>query len=150
MTALIEVPVTEGIKDFSAPKDPIRFKVDDDIFEASPEISAGLVIEFAEKAEMFDKVNDEDLVPREILNILVNFFDDMLLPESAEAMARRMKDKKNPIGLERLLSIFQWLLGEYGLRPTEPGSPSLDGSSSPDAGTNSTVSAFAQASTSED
>jgi hypothetical protein len=138
MTALLEVPVTEEMKDFTRPKRAIKFKVDDDVFDAVPEIAAGLVVQFAEEAELIDK---NDVKPGELIGVMTNLFQYVLPPESSTRLITRLTDPKNPIGLERVLEIIQWLLEQYGLRPTEADSDSSDGVLSPVDGTSSTVSA---------
>lgn len=135
MTALVELPVTEEMKDFTRPKRAIKFKVDDDVFEAVPEIAAGLVVQFAEEAELIDK---DTVKPAELIKVLSNLFHYVLPPESATRLISRLSDPKNPLGLDRILEIIQWLLEQYGLRPTEADSDSLAGVLSPVDGTNST------------
>jgi hypothetical protein len=133
MTALAEITMTEEMKDFSRPKRAIKFKVDDDVFEATPELAAALVVEFAEEAELIDK---DATRPAELIGVMGNLLNRVLLPSSAERLMARLKDTKNPIGIERLLEIIEWLLEQYGLRPTPPDSDSSAGVLSPEDGTN--------------
>lgn len=44
-----------------------------------------------------------------------------------------------PIELDQLTDVVEWVMGEYGLRPTEPASDSSPGQPNPAYGTNSTV-----------
>jgi hypothetical protein len=45
-----------------------------------------------------------------------------------------------PIELDQLPVILEWIMGEYGMRPTQSSADSSDGQSSPASGTNSTDS----------
>jgi len=45
-----------------------------------------------------------------------------------------------PIELEQLPEILEWVMGEYGMRPTQSSADSSNGQSSPASGTNSTDS----------
>lgn len=49
-------------------------------------------------------------------------------------------DNAVPIELDQVTEILEWVMGEYGLRPTKPSEDSSDGPSSPESGTNSTDS----------
>lgn len=74
-----------------------------------------------------------DTAALEVMGIL----DELLLPESAKRFAERMKSKTEPIELEQVFDIFQWLISEYGQRPTSPLVSSSNGHSG--TGTPSTV-----------
>jgi hypothetical protein len=125
------------LMDFSSPRRSIRFRVDEDVFEAVADIPAELALEYADKAERLavDDKNFEN--QREIIHSL---FRMILLPESADRFIARLSDRRNPIGQGKITRITQWLFEEYGLRPTESDSASSTGSESLAAGTSSTVS----------
>lgn len=120
MTTL-DIPASAEIMDFSSPQETIKFRVDDDVFEASPEIAAISMMRFAESAERFE---DEALPVEEKIRILQNMFRLILLPESAGRFIRRMEDDTHPIGMRQFLDVIKWLMEQYGLRPTESDSPS--------------------------
>lgn len=123
------------IKEFEFNPEPKRFRLykdDEFVFEASPSLSFNLV-------EMATQLTGQSLRETGLTPIL-QFFDTILFDESAAELRRRVDDKVRPFGAEMLRPVLQWLLEEYGLRPTEPSSPSS--STSPDDdGTSSTVGA---------
>lgn len=63
------------------------------------------------------------------------FFAVVLQPESAERMKAKLYDRMNPLDSEQANEIMEWLMEEYGLRPTSPSSGSSDGSPTGDGGT---------------
>lgn len=63
------------------------------------------------------------------------FFKVVLQPESAERMNAKLYDRMNPLDSEQANEIMEWLMEEYGLRPTSPSSDSSDGSPTGDGGT---------------
>lgn len=126
------MPDTNGlveIKDFTTPNGnkPHPFKIDDDIFYAVSDIPLANLAELAKLRENLDISN---------INTLLSLFDEMLLDESATLFQSRLRDKANPIGKSHILPILEWLMETYGLRPTQPSSPS----SSPLAADDSTSS----------
>lgn len=124
------------MKDFSKPRRQIQFKIDDDIFEAAPAIPAETLMEFATR---FSDLESADQAKR--VSILAEVLDLVLLPEAFSRMRARMSDRKNPVELDQLNEIIMWLLGEYGLRPTQASSGSPDGLDNQASGTNSTGAA---------
>lgn len=125
--------------DFSIGRKSIKFKVDDDIFEAVPDIAAELAMEYADKLEQMTQFDPEDEGKLEIgkqKEIVYSTLRLVLFPESADRFIDRLKDQLNPIGQKRFGEITQWLLEKYGLRPTESDSASSPGSESQDSGTN--------------
>lgn len=121
--------------DFSVGRKSIKFKVDDDIFEAVPDIAAELAMDYAGRLEELTKNEDNVSMDdqKEVVHSTVRL---VLFPESADRFIARLSDQHNPIGQARFGKITQWLLEQYGLRPTEQDSASSTGSESQDAGTN--------------
>ena len=137
----LSVPVDDEVMDFSTPRRSLKFKVDDDLFEAAPDIAAELALEFsdfAERAQETDTTEDQ-------IAVIHAMFRMVLFPESADRFIARLRDPKRPIGTARMMKIIRWLYEEYGLRPTESDSPSSSGSENPAAGTSLTVSSSAVA-----
>lgn len=66
------------------------------------------------------------------LDTLLTLMAEFLLPESYTRFKRNVDEKK--IGLRVLLELLPWILEQYGLRPTQPSSPSLDGSADGETG----------------
>lgn len=127
----------EAVKDFSTKRKPIKFRLDDDVFEAAPTLAADLVLDYAAKAEQLDGKSVSAAQQREVVHDLFNM---VLLPESAERFIKRLSDPVHPIDHSQITEVMRWLFEEYGLRPTPPDSASSTGSGNPDGGTSSTVS----------
>lgn len=150
--------------DFSVPREaapkPIEFKVDDDVFQAYPAVGGGVMLDTLTfdvnvlDLENLDNPNVE-ASPKQIAAMtsainnqarkLLGFLDIALLPASAERFAERMRSTTEPITLDQALEISRWLMGQYGVRPTEPSSPSSNGHDG--TGTTSMVGVQAEAST---
>jgi len=120
MTA-VDVPITDEIMDFSSPRQAIRFRVDDDVFEASPQVAAISMIRFADEAE---RLESPDTTQEDQIKIIENLFRIILTTESAERFIARLADDDRPIGITQFMDITRWLLEQYGLRPTKPDSES--------------------------
>lgn len=131
------VGVDDEIRDFSSARRSIKFRIDDDVFDAAPDVAAELVLNYADKAERLEETGASASQQRELVHAL---FRMVLFPESAERFIERLSDPTRPIGHRKIAEITRWLFEEYGLRPTEPDSASSTGSENLDAGTSSTVS----------
>lgn len=124
------------IKDFSKARKQLRFRIDDDVFEASPAIPAEVMISFAER---FTSADPTKLTVKEQVGIFRDVLEIVLLPESMARMRERMADQGQPVDIEQLDQIIQWLFEEYGMRPTQESSSSSSGDSPPVPGITSTV-----------
>jgi hypothetical protein len=120
--------------DFSIGRKSIKFKVDDDYFEAVPDIAAELAMEYASQLEQLIQPEEVSLDSQK--EVVYSTLRLVLFPESADRFIARLRDQENPIGQQRFTKITQWLLEQYGMRPTEQDSASSTGSESQDAGTN--------------
>jgi hypothetical protein len=130
------IPVDDDVKDFSSPRRSIKFRIDDDIFEAAPDIAAELALDYADK---LDELGGDKPTNQQQKTIIHELFRMLLLPESAERFIERLSDQRNPIGSTKIERITSWLFGEYGLRPTQSDSASSTGSENLDAGTSLTA-----------
>lgn len=113
-----------------------------DVFYAVGDTPGGVVLDLAEMAEAEAGQGK--------VKAITEFLDAVLLPESAELFAERMRDQENPIKFPQLISIFEWLLEEYmggeeSARPTQVRSSSS--STRRPTGRSSTGSARSRAST---
>lgn len=108
------------IKDFSINLAPKKFKINDDIYELIPDIPIGLFKDIISNVREV-RIN-EDLEP------IFKFFDEVMFEDSAKLFRTRAFDKKKPIGPVTLKLIIEWMLEEYGLRPTNPSDSLLNGS----------------------
>ena len=125
------------IKDFSKKRNRILFRIDDDVFEATPAVPADTMISFAKRFTVSDPTQ---MTVEQQLNVFTDVLGDVLLPESMDRMRARMGDKANPVDLDQLDSIIQWLFEEYGMRPTPAPSDSSNGDADRAPGTTSTES----------
>lgn len=114
------------IKNFTKKRTPLRFQIDDDLFDAVPTIPAEIMIEFAESMTSADPTK---MAPKEMVGALRRVIEMVLHPESLARFKTRMKDPLNPIDMEQLDEIVTWLFEEYGMRPTEESSSSSAGGS---------------------
>lgn len=136
------VVVDDEVMDFSTRTKSLKFRVDDDVFEAAPDIAAELALRFADTAE---KLENESATNEDQIEVIHALFRMVLFPESADKFIDRLSNPKKPIGNGKIQRITRWLFEEYGLRPTTPDAVSSTGSANPDAGTNLTVSSSVEA-----
>lgn len=116
---------TEEFADSSSVRE---FRVGDDVFRVAPTIPTGAAMLLARMSKMSEV---------DQLIAVGDFLDMVILPESAERFATRLRDPVNPITPKHLSAIIHWLLEEYGARPTPLPSPSP--SAQPSTGMNSTA-----------
>lgn len=143
----VEVTATDDMMDFSVTRGTIKFRIDEDVFEAPPDIAAELALRFADESSRLDA---EGVDVDEQIQIIHKLFRMILLPASADRFIARLGDSHHPIGADTFQNVTRYLLEQYGLRPTEPGSDSSAGSDNPDAGTRSRGSVSESGSTSGD
>ncbi len=135
---------TVEIRDFTNHR-VVRFRIDDDVFEGLPDLPAMLLVEFASAMAKLDETTDIKDQPK----VFRDLFNMVLTDESAARFIERMSSKTEPISIAQIDQIMPWIMEQYGMRPTEPSSDSSTGSESPGVGTNLTVAALPEASTSE-
>lgn len=124
---------TGPVKDFTRKRERVTFRVDSDLFEAASALPGQTLTEFARR---FSDIGSTPAT--EQLTVLTDALAMVLLPESAARFSKRFADLENPIELEQASEIVMWLLERYGLRPTQPSSPSASGPVNPEPGTSST------------
>jgi hypothetical protein len=150
------------MKDFTKSRSsaPLEFKIDGDVFQAVPTLNAEQQIQ---AVSLMNNIGVAELDGLALQNIdgssatlsdveraraiatdankavltMMTMLDELLLPASAARFAERMKSKTEPIDLEQAMGVFQYLISEYGDRPTTPLSSSSNGHSG--TGTSSTV-----------
>lgn len=131
------------MKDFSIERKPdLEFRIGADVFYAVGDTPGGVILDLAEIGNSAEGVNKTSAISE--------FLDSVLLPDSAELFAQRMRDSENPITFEQLISVFEWLLEEYTggeetARPTQAAASSSSGSRR--TGRSSTASVRSRAST---
>lgn len=112
-----------AIPDFTRKRDePLRFTIDGDTFECAPVLPAAgtrLLLALAETVE--GSAGSAQIA------MIGDFLDTVMLPESAERFAARMKDPARPIDDDQIGDVLKWLVERYGQRPTVPPTPSDGG-----------------------
>lgn len=139
-------------RDFSVPMDPKPFRIAPDDFEA-PALLAPMMLR--KLAGLHGQLGDQADIEA-TLNLVADMFALLLPGESGQRFKARLLTEgadPPPIDLTRqAMPVLYWLLEEYGIRPTEPSSPSPNGSTdgptdTPNDGTSSTDGASAETST---
>lgn len=114
----------EEIFDFSTGAKRIKFRIDDDTFEAISDLPALTAMEFGQYANTLDTSSDL----KEQAKALETMFRLVLTKKSAETFIDRLTNVDKPIGARQMNSITMWLMEKYGFRPTVPSEASSDGS----------------------
>lgn len=148
-------PKVIGMKDFSRQARVVEFQVDGQTYRGKPHLPAQTMIDFTLKAEA---AGSDDTTPEQGFQMMMEALQMVLMPDSFKVFRERMKEPAEdasgpgagyvPIELPQLTDILEWVMGEYGLRPTKSPSDSSDGQPSQGSGTNSTESTSAGALTS--
>jgi hypothetical protein len=129
------------VKDFSRERKRLTFRIDNDVFEAATALPGKTLARFAARF-----ADIETMTVDKQLDAFADALGMVLLPESNALFQKRLDDLQQPIELDQASDVIQWLLEQYGLRPTEPSSPSSTGLPSPASGTSSTDAQQPQAS----
>jgi hypothetical protein len=158
--AVLEViVVATAPKDFTKTVEPPSFKIDGDVFYGRKKLNGGAAMRFASEAANLG--DEDDTTPEDIALMLKKLFRLTLRTSSYRRMAERIDatlgaasqqlvDDLDPevvddeqddrldedvLDLQMVTEISEWLLGEYGLRPTPPSSPSSPGPDGLESGT---------------
>lgn len=137
------------IKDFTLPDKPKPFKVDEsgEVYVAPPLLPPSTLVAMVRAAKSIATLlaaGDEE----GLITGLGSVFTEILDEETGPLFVSRLSDKKRPVDLKRqVMPILQWLMEEYGLRPTTPSSDSSTTSTTAADGTPSTAGAPDNAST---
>lgn len=146
--------MTEELKAFSSPKrEPIRFRIDDDVFEAVPAIGGFLISEILDESVRFSRTfasapgsNELNDAAKEYNLRVTTFLDTVLLPDSALRLAERLRSVTEPIEMAQVYEVYTWLIQQYSKgRPTTPSLSSPNGHGG--TGTSSTDGAQQEEST---
>lgn len=167
--------MTKEPRDFTRAEDPPSFKLDNDVFFGRKKLNGGAALKFAtQTAALPDDADDLDLEQlgltlkrlfrltlrtssyrrmaeridatlSEQSSQLLDELDWRELPADADDVDDELDDEL--LDLTGLQEIGEWLLEEYGMRPTQPSDGSSAGPPSPDDGTSSTPRDLEPAST---
>lgn len=105
--------------DFTEETPLIQFKVGADVFTAVPTIPLARI---SELSKLGSSAEDGSTMVQGIERI----FSNILVPESYERFIAGLSSRENPIGIAHVTKILPWLMEQYGLRPTEASSGSVD------------------------
>lgn len=122
------------MRDFTRQPRVIEFQVDHDVFRCHPRLPAQTLIDFTLEVE---KLGDE-MTSEQGIETMIGTLKMVLVPDSYKLFHDRMRDSLNPIELEQTNEIIQWIMGEYGMRPTQSPEASSNGQPTQAPGTNST------------
>ena len=124
----------ETIVDFSKKRKRVRFKVDDDVFEAFPSLPVESAFKLMEYSERWEQATTAE----HATTALKELFSLCLRPPSLDRFLPRLANPDDPIDPEQLPQILVYLMEQYGLRPTLSSSGSSGTPGPPDDGTTST------------
>lgn len=127
--------MTDNIRfrDFSKKRVPLFFELDGERFDCSPAVPVASLQEIARMSSTVTAANSADM--------LKEFFGVVMDTDTKARITARMSDKVNPLDLDVAIDIMNWLLEEYGMRPTQPSSDTSNGSPTDGGGTDSTAGA---------
>jgi hypothetical protein len=118
-----------AIRDFTLPMQPKRFRIDEDVFSAPAIISP---IAMKKLAALHASLGDIGALGNDLdraIEIVSDLFTVLLPGPSGARFKERLLSETEPIDLnQQAIPALYWLLEEYGMRPTQPSSPSPDGS----------------------
>jgi hypothetical protein len=132
------------MRDFTQDRPSISFKIDDDVFHCAPALPARVLMNFAVK---FDAITEKS-TGEDQMAAMMSILEAALKPESYKRFEIRMADSDQPIDLNQVNAVIEWVMGEYGLRPMEPSVSSATGPPDPVTGISSTVNMPGEESTS--
>jgi hypothetical protein len=134
------------VLDFTIKREPLWFRIDDDLFQAAPALPAGVAFQFAELASTLGGDSGDERVAQ--ARAAMTLFEKILYPDSYRRFQERMHSVEQPIDPHQLFQVVSGLMARYGLRPTEPSADSSASPEPPADGTNSTDAPPPPASTS--
>lgn len=126
--------------DFTEDTPLIQFKVGAEVFTAVETIPLARISELS-------KLGSEATDGSTMVQGIERIFSNILVPESYERFIAGLSSRDNPIGIKHVTKILPWLMEQYGLRPTEASSGSVDSLS--ETGASSTDGHSDEAATSE-
>ena len=140
------------IRDFTIKEKRAKFRVDNDIFEATAIMSIPMMQGMMQAARGIGDVmgadEDENSVSTKLEKIY-EIFDKILIPASAKRFRARLEAEpasEDALDARRqVIPILYYLLEKYGLRPTTPSQESSDGSPNEISGTTSTAGSSTEA-----
>lgn len=129
-----------GLPDFTIRREPIAFRVDDDVFRAPPIIGGFQLRRLGQLQGEFQSVSDFAADADRLIVVVAKMFETLMPGSDGKRFAARLMSDGNPgdsetppapapIDLMRqALPVLYFLLERYGLRPTVSSSISAPGS----------------------
>lgn len=103
-------------------REPVTFDLDGDTFECVRKMPMSLTRKISKLTDVeSSNVNSK-------LDLFMEILEGLMLDSSYELFNRRLSDKTNPIDVEELSDIIEWLIEVYTGRPLEQSSDSVPGS----------------------
>lgn len=103
-------------KDFGSPAaektEPLTFRLYGETFHAVPNIQGKTLMGLVKDSAVDD--------PAESANMVLGFFDKVLIPESLARFNELQESQDRIVPVETLAEIVGWLVEEYSGRPEEP------------------------------
>ena len=103
-------------EDGEAELEPLPFKIGDDVFTANPPTPAQFALFITTQSENADTATS--------IAGVIDFFNGMLDDEDRMLFRRRLLNRKDPLDLETVLEVIEWLAEEWYGRPTGSSSAS--------------------------
>lgn len=129
---------TANFRDFTKKRPPIYFIIDEDRFDCHKALSA---VDLQKALERFrdSKSDGSDVTADNVMQKILSALELLLKPDSFTKFHVALYDetREEPIGLDQLKDIFEWLIEQYTQRPTSPLADSSDSSKSVNGGMSS-------------
>lgn len=142
------------VVDFSISRKSKVFRLEDDVFHAYPMIPIpAMQIMMRAAREMGAAFNEEAATDDAIASLtskIGDMFNALLPAAEAKIMRDRLASSDGRVAVDlrqQVMPIINWLMGKYGLRPTEPPAESSTGLPAGGTGTGSTAGAQPEEST---
>jgi hypothetical protein len=123
-TTVIPTAGVQEVPDFGTAmeaKHPVPFKIDGEMYFGNPSLPAGVLF------DMIEMVNTKDQASQ--IRLLDEFLKAMLVPESYERLKVKMRDQTNPLSIQQVMKITEYLMSAATGRPTTQSSSSQAGQS---------------------
>lgn len=127
--------VTDNVRfrDFTKKRAPLFFMLDEERFDCAPSVPVESLQEIAQQIKGVSADNAADA--------LKIFFQTVMDAATHSRIVARMSNKVQPLDMEQALEIMEWLMEEYGMRPTKSSPDTSTGSPTGDDGMPSTAGA---------
>lgn len=124
------------MRDFSRKRRPVYFTISEVTYHCVKALPAD------ELQEMMNRLRGSNVDDTNAVARVIDVLQVCMIGDSHAALVTKIKtDRDDPIDLEQLGEIVEWLVEVYTNRPTKPSSGSSTGSPSDDGGTSSTAGA---------